>query len=523
MNALPVLERELASVARKSGTYRVRLAVSIVGLLVIIGVLWLSPVSEFERGRQLYRMVSGLALLWAMVAGVLLTADAINDERSRGTLGLLFLTDLTPGDILVGKLAARSLNGVYALISLLPLLAVPLAFGGVMAWQVVGHSLLVMETLALSLVVGLHASTRWPEPGVAMARGLGSMGMILIALPLSLALLGGRSASHFAMCGPLGTYFYMFSRKLTAFPTAGFVMTTLIVGGLTVAFFLSAVRRLRRTDLFDFASSDRPDRAWSRSQTSVFGRAAPPPAGLIERDPIMWLLWRRNKFPRADGVFLVSVLLIGAPLALSVFLWDYGWWPVAVIALILHLAMVSHMASQSCRRVGSEEERTALELLTTTPRAARGTLESYHQAFRQLFQTQFWWLTGVYGMLFVGAIMVVPAKYRSWALLPVIALIVLHFGRYAISWVGLNASLRHARYHRALLTVQVCILFPAWGYLAVLLVMLMLRILPLSFWWPAFFGWLLPGALLPGIVGAWHRGQAVRWMQDHGGMASFDD
>jgi ABC-type transport system involved in multi-copper enzyme maturation permease subunit len=153
VNVWPVVERGLGSVARKPATHRLRVWISTAGLAGVVGLLLFSPVSDVERGRQLYIMVSGLALLWAMAVGVLFTADAINEERARGTLGLLFLTDLGPGDILLGKLVARSLNGTYALISLLPLLAVPLTFGGVMVWQLMGHTVLILETLVLSMTV----------------------------------------------------------------------------------------------------------------------------------------------------------------------------------------------------------------------------------------------------------------------------------------------------------------------------------------------------------------------------------
>ena len=77
-----------------------------------------------QVGPQLYLAVSIAALLYALVAGVLLTADAIPGERSRGTLGLLFLTDLRPPDILLGKLAANSVGGAYVLVGLLPILGV---------------------------------------------------------------------------------------------------------------------------------------------------------------------------------------------------------------------------------------------------------------------------------------------------------------------------------------------------------------------------------------------------------------
>lgn len=249
----------------------------------------------------------------------------------------------------------------------------------------------------------------------------------------------------------------------------------------------------------------------------MFGRAAPPPDGLIETDPIMWLLWRRNRFPRPDRFFLLTILTIGLPMTIAGFCGPLWWCPVLAMVFVLHIIAVSHMASQACKRIANEDDRAALEVLTTTPRAARGTLKSYHQAFKQLFKTQFWWLVGLHTVLIFGAL---TASSPLWALWPAVALIVLFAERFAISWVGLNRSLRHARYHRALGGVQLGVMLPVWGYLVVLVAMFPLRILHQRHWWVGYAGWMLVGGLLPLVAGLWNRAQAERWMRDHGSLYS---
>src|SRR5512145_1105353 len=75
--------------------------------------------------------LSVLALAYCLYAGRHATADCLSQEKREGTLGLLFLTDLKGYDVVLGKLAATSLNGLYCLVGILPVLAVPLLLGGV--------------------------------------------------------------------------------------------------------------------------------------------------------------------------------------------------------------------------------------------------------------------------------------------------------------------------------------------------------------------------------------------------------
>lgn len=524
MNALPIVTRELAVRARQPAAHRIRLLLTLLGLLGMLALTWFFPVAERVQGRQLYVLVSVLAMLWSFGAGVMLTADAVNEERTRGTLGLLFLTHLRPWDILLGKLAASSLNGIYALVSLLPLFAVPMLMGGVPVQWVVGHGLLALATLSLSLCVGMYASARWSEPGTALARGLGILLVLaLIPVPFAIGSRPGTLLFHLSLVSPFVSYgMVMVPRRIVL---GGDVMVTAfpLIAVVAVGYFIAAARRLKRGTILE-APPPEPERGpFGVSVSRAFGRASPPPAGLMEADPIMWLLWRRNRFPRADLTFLTVVLLLGVPMALAAFAGRLWWGPVFAIALVLHLALTSHMQSQSCKRIGSEEDRAALELLITTPRAAVGTLEAHHRAFKQLFQTQFWWLAGIYGLLTAASLSWIKPGDLGLVLLALVPLVVLFAGRFAISWVGLHESLRHARYHKALWQTQLWVALPTWGYPLVIGLLGLGRMLRGERWWMAYAGWLVFGALIPVLAGEWHRSQAIRWMRDHGTASGTND
>ena len=57
-------------------------------------------------GKALYTTLTGFAFGLCLLAGVLLTADCLSEEKREGTLGLLFLTDLKGYDVVLGKFMA---------------------------------------------------------------------------------------------------------------------------------------------------------------------------------------------------------------------------------------------------------------------------------------------------------------------------------------------------------------------------------------------------------------------------------
>jgi hypothetical protein len=82
----------------------------------------------------------------------------LSREKREGTIGLLFLTDLRGYDVVFGKLAGTSLNSVYSLLAIFPPLAVSLTLGGVTGGEFWRLTLLLVNTLFLSLSVGMCVS-----------------------------------------------------------------------------------------------------------------------------------------------------------------------------------------------------------------------------------------------------------------------------------------------------------------------------------------------------------------------------
>src|SRR5262245_48279050 len=132
MTSLPIVERELRVAARRHGTYSLRLFIALAAIGVGVFFYALNvQMSLITLGPKIFQGLSALALIYCLASGRRLTADCLSIEKREGTLGLLFLTDLQGYDVVLGKLAATSLNAFFCLMAIFPVIAVPMMMGGV--------------------------------------------------------------------------------------------------------------------------------------------------------------------------------------------------------------------------------------------------------------------------------------------------------------------------------------------------------------------------------------------------------
>src|SRR5262245_35052560 len=123
----PVFVSESVAAARRRSTYALRsLAVlALLGGLLLIG--W-EVVAQSERlaaggsiralseiGTVFFITIATIQISLALLAAPAATAGAVCLDRARGTLAHVLVTDLSDGEIVLGKLAAR-LAPVFALV-----------------------------------------------------------------------------------------------------------------------------------------------------------------------------------------------------------------------------------------------------------------------------------------------------------------------------------------------------------------------------------------------------------------------
>lgn len=170
MTFLPIVARELRIAGRRRGTYWVRSGAALA--LLVIGT-WFMLVNRDEPTHViaigLFSILTRSAVFYCLLSGVWFTADCLSEEKREGTLGLLFLTDLKGYDVVFGKLVATSLNGFYAVLAVVPILALPLLLGGVTGGEFARMALVVVNTLFFSLALGICISAVSRSPRKAMA------------------------------------------------------------------------------------------------------------------------------------------------------------------------------------------------------------------------------------------------------------------------------------------------------------------------------------------------------------------
>lgn len=163
MTVLPIVARELRVSARRWGTYVLRLGAAASAIALATIIYWFivrdaSGMPPAETGKVIFGVLNGFAFLYALLVGVRVSSDCISSEKREGTLGLLFLTDLKGLDIVLGKLVASALDSFYALVSTLPVLAIPILLGGVTPGEVWRAALSLLVTALFSVCAGLVVS-----------------------------------------------------------------------------------------------------------------------------------------------------------------------------------------------------------------------------------------------------------------------------------------------------------------------------------------------------------------------------
>lgn len=131
----PLLGKELLEQAARKQMYVIRVAYALVlfGAFCIYYTRHLAqgPVLVLGRGLGPFSFLVEAQLVTIFLFLPPLMAGALAQEKERETLGLLFLTDLTPWELVLQKYVGRLIPMLTLLFLSLPLLAVAYSLGGV--------------------------------------------------------------------------------------------------------------------------------------------------------------------------------------------------------------------------------------------------------------------------------------------------------------------------------------------------------------------------------------------------------
>lgn len=475
MKLLPIVERELRVASRKAGTYWLRSIAALVLLLIFFWAVLTATNSAARIARVIFEIMGTLVLCGCAVAGIFQTADCLSSEKREGTAGLLFLTDLRGHDVVLGKLAANSLHSCYGLLSILPIMALPLLMGGVTGGEFGRLILVLLATLFFSLSVGMLVSAVSREARQAMI----ITGAVIIffnaILPGIYAALQRTGFSYKPLLWPGAGYAFLISGDNYYKYGRGaleFLDSLATISGIGLGCLLLASVILPRAWQEKSHAASGGAGLWQRLRFGSARRRKTKRTALLEGNPFYWLTAR----DRLTSLANFGLISIAAPLFLLFFLKSSGsalmtqWMAIQYMdytTLGLGLVLKCLMAMEASRRLNDDRRSGALELLLVTPLSVNDILAGQKRALRRQFALPMLFLM----LLFEGLVMATyvfvsnmndPLSGEAYAG----NVLVLMTDFYAMGWAGMWAGLRGKNHHRAVLITLARILVLPWlGFL----------------------------------------------------------
>jgi ABC-type transport system involved in multi-copper enzyme maturation permease subunit len=163
----PVFWKEMITLSRRTRYFWAR-GLFLAILTVTVWISWhdamryalYSGFADLARaGNDLFRTFTVTQLIIVMILVPALTAPVIAAEKDGDTLGLLMMSNLKRGNILLDKLLSRMLLMVLLLVSVLPLFLVLLTFGGIQISDIWNAYAALFSTILFCSGLGLLFST----------------------------------------------------------------------------------------------------------------------------------------------------------------------------------------------------------------------------------------------------------------------------------------------------------------------------------------------------------------------------
>jgi ABC-type transport system involved in multi-copper enzyme maturation permease subunit len=417
MTFLPIVDRELRVAARRKSTYRMRTWTVVVAL--VVGCFSLFPMMLMRGpgsvGKPFYTTLTGFAFGLCLLAGALLTADCLSEEKRDGTLGFLFLTDLKGYDVVLGKFMAMSLSAIYGLLAVLPITGLSLLLGGLTGGEFWRMTLALFNALFFSLATGILVSAIGRDSQRVMG---GTLGLVILFA-------GGLPAlvkAGLAMGVPPGwdclawiSPYYAFGKALEPMylwqPARYWwaLLASQLFGWCLLALAsLALPRRWQERTGADEGASVLTQ--WPQRRGKGTAERARAREELLPVNPVLWLMSSGPDLRRIAwlivwvwGAVVLLVTLL-APREMGGFV--LGWYGVRPFGFLLKWLL----ALQACRFFVEARRNGALEMLLCTPLTSRDILGGQMLALKKTFLWPIVWLLA---LLFVPVVVQVVAT-RAW-------------------------------------------------------------------------------------------------------------
>jgi len=395
---LPIVARELRVASRRRATYWVRtgsaLAVILLGTFVFL-LLQREQSTPNEIAQVLFGILTASAILYSLFSGVSSTADCLSEEKREGTFGLLFLTDLKGYDVILGKLAASSLNGIYGIMAVVPMLAVPLLMGGVSPAEFGRMALIAVNSLFFSLALGMCVSAMSRSARKSMLLTIGVILVITAVFPgiggwLKYTARAPHYEPYFFLPSPGFSYFLAWDATYAKLGGKGGQAFWISLGILhSLAWLCLILASIIAPRSWRDKPADVKTLRWrERWRLWSYGNFAERVAfrqRLLHINPFFWLSARARLKP-------ASVWAVFALLACG---WAWGlarlhreWLDIStyvMTGMVLNFLLKIWIASEAGRQLAEDRKQGALELLLSTPLSIAEILRGQRLALQRQF------------------------------------------------------------------------------------------------------------------------------------------
>ena len=387
VNWLPIVNRELRVAARKRSTFWLRIAAALTALVIGSGCMILSVLQgtrSWGLGSVLFSVLTWLCLAAALSAGLFFTSDCLSEEKREGTLGLLFLTDLRGYDVALGKLLATSLRGFYAMLAVMPILAITLVMGGVTGAQFWKCALALVNALFFSLAAGMFVSALSHDSQKALMATLFLLLLLALGGPIADTIIAARNQRNFDPYWSLSSPAYVLVTASAWGRSAywvALVVTQLLGWGMLAA----------ASALVPHTWQERKKAGASHNQGWAYAwryggarRRLRLRRKLMGQQPVAWLVCRERW--QSLGLWVVAILVVGgfasvligtAPMETWIF-WN-------LIGGLFILLLYLWAASQACRFPLEARRSGLLELMLATPLTERQIVAGQWRALVRMF------------------------------------------------------------------------------------------------------------------------------------------
>lgn len=380
----PLLSKELIEQAARKRTYIVRVmyAVMLFGGFLIFFQDRLAPsvatvTSVFGSGEGMFRALVSMQFVGIFLFLPPMMAGAFTNEKERGTLVLLMLTDLKPWTMVLEKFWGNLMPMLTFLLLAMPLMAIAYAFGGVSPeylWSgVIVLFLSCLQVGAISLMFSAYCSSTVKALLCTYFFG-GLFYLIFQILFAPLVFSGWRGGSSLWGTFGYGVFHLAFTFAILRMARR-FLVSRAFVEPTNVT--LQIFRKLDKV-------------MHSVNQTVGGIVVAKEKESLPDDEPIAWRETRKRAMGKAVYLFRILVLL-ELPIALMMAMifaiataWGTGMQVMSISMLVLWVIAVLALTVTSASAFSSERAEQTLDVLLTTPMTGREIVQQKMKGIRRL-------------------------------------------------------------------------------------------------------------------------------------------